>query len=202
MERLIMDEPELLILNRILKEKRIPDEEWKKISPCMFLLKLNKGEFLEQAGDIPDKIAFIIFGICRYFCFNETGNEKTTVFRQAGGFISGYTSHLQGVCSKLSIQAMVETRLLCMSIEDYEEILRKSDFWQMYAFKQGMKVIIEKEQREMEILNASAETRYMKFRETFPGLENQVAHYHIASYLGMSNVTLSRIRKNLKGSTF
>jgi len=195
---MIMKESDLLFLNQILKDKNIPVEEWRKISPYIFLLELKKGDFLEQAGDMPDKVAFIISGICRYFCFDETGEEKTTVFRQAGEFISGYTSYLQGVCSKLSIQAMVKTRLLCLPIEEYEEILRESDFWRMYAFKQSMNVIIGKEQREMEILNASAETRYLKFREAYPGLEDQVAHYHIASYLGMSNVTLSRIRKKLR----
>ena len=191
----------LQTLQRSLTGHDITDAEWDKIIPHLSLLKLKKGDFLEQAGDVPNKVAFIVSGICRYFCFDESGNERTTVFRRKGEFISGYTSHLEGLCSKLSIQALEDSCIFYITIEQYEKLLRQSESWRMFAFKQGMKVIIEKERREMDILNTDAETRYRKFTQNFPGLEQRVNHYHIASYLGMSNVTLSRIRRKLKAES-
>jgi len=175
----------------------ITRKDWEMIVPMVHERDLKKGDFLEREGDIPDKVGFIAAGTCRYFCLSCSCDEKTIVFRGRGSFISAFTSHLENRRSKLSIQALEETILLYITIKDYETLLRYSDFWRYFAWKQGMEVIIEKETREIEILAHDAETKYKRFRKQFPGLENRINHYHIASYLGITNVTLSRIRKKI-----
>lgn len=181
----------------VISRDNIPQEEWNIFAPKVSVLYLKKGDFLIKEGEIPEKIAYISSGICRYFCLNNAGEEKTIVLRRKGTFVSAFTSYLENRKSKLSIQALEKTTILYISIEDYVEMLETSRFWQLFAWKQGMQVIIEKEKREIEILAYDAETKYKKFLEEFPGLEDRINHYHIASYLGISNVTLSRIRKKV-----
>jgi CRP-like cAMP-binding protein len=59
-------------------------------------------------------------------------------------------------------------------------------------------LFIEKEKREREFLSEDATARYLSFKQNNPGLEEKVSQYHVASYLGITPVALSRIRKNLK----
>lgn len=194
-----MQSKELLLksMYKVISEKYIPKDEWEKVKSRISVLRLKKGDYLIRENEVPDKIAFISSGIMRYFCTNSSGEEKTIVLRSEGRFISAYTSHLENKESKLSIQALEDSVILYISISYYEELLRTNSYWRLFAWKQAMDVIIEKERREMEILSYDAETKYLKFREEFPGMEDRINHYHIASYLGISNVTLSRVRKKL-----
>lgn len=194
-----MQSRDLLLKNmyKVISDKYIPEIEWNKVISRISILNLKKGDFLIRENEIPDKIAFISSGIIRYFCTNNSGEEKTIVLRGKDRFISAYTSHLENRESKLSIQALEDTTILYISIKLYEELLKASPHWRHFAWKQAMDVIIEKERREMEILAYDAETKYKRFQEEFPGMENRINHYHIASYLGISNVTLSRVRRRL-----
>lgn len=192
--------PKDVLLNdmyKVITDEYIPETEWKKVLPMISILHLKKGDYLIKENEVPEKIAFISSGIMRYFCTNNYGEEKTIVLRGKGRFISAYTSHLENKESKLSIQALEESTILYIPINYYEELLRTNSYWRLFAWKQAMDVIIEKERREMEILSYDAETKYKRFKEEFPGMENRINHYHIASYLGISNVTLSRVRKKM-----
>lgn len=197
---MVLQQSSLDYFHEYLSGYGITPEDWERIAPRIYELDFKKGEFLEREGDIPDKVAFIVSGTCRYFCLSGSCDEKTIVFRGRGTFVSSFTSHLENKRSKLAIQAIEDTNLLYITIKDYEYLLQNSEFWRYFAWKQGMEVIIEKETREIEILAHDAETKYKRFRKQFPGLENRINHYHIASYLGISNVTLSRIRKRLSAS--
>lgn len=185
----------------VISNKYIPEVEWNKVKSKITTITLKKGDFLIREGEYPRKIAFISSGLLRYFCTNSLGEEKTVVIRGEGRFISSYTSHLEKIPSKLSIQALEKSVLLCISIEYYEELLKNNSHWRHYAWKQAMDVIIEKEKREMEILAYDAVTKYKRFKKEYPGLEDRINHYHIASYLGISNVTFSRVRKKVLEET-
>lgn len=185
-------------IEKISASVEIPEYEWEKIKSKLFIRTLKKGEFLIREGETPLNIAFIKEGILRYYFFDKNCTERTIAFRRPGTFVSSYTSFLENKKSKISIQALVDSTLVCMTIVDYEDMVRSSDFWKYFAWKQGMFTIIEKENREIEILSHDAEKKYLNFTKEFPALEDQIQHYHIASYLGISNVTLSRIRKKVK----
>lgn len=172
----------------------IPDHELLKFSRMLSGLYIKKGEYLVREGETPEKLAFIVSGIFRAFYLTELGDEKTIVFRGKGKPLSAYSSFVNAQTAKFSIQALEDSVLLYLSIEDFEELLSENPLWKMYTGQYYMTLFIEKEKRERELLSDDAKTRYIRFLKDYPGLEDRINHYHIASYLGISNVTLSRIR--------
>ncbi len=175
----------------------IPAEEWVKFESMLSPYELKKNEYLVREGDAADKVAFIISGIFRAFYLTESGDEKTIVFREKGKIISAYNSYIKNDYSKFSLQALEDSVLLYINIKNFEILLSGNSFWQINTGKYYMNIYAEKEKRERELLSDDAETKYKKFLSEYPGLENRINHYHIASYLGISNVTLSRIRRKL-----
>lgn len=178
----------------ILKERQIPVEEWSRFKQLIKVMKLKKGEFLIREGDIPDKLAFITSGIFRAYYTTDGGDEKTIVFRGPGRPLSAYSSHLEKQEAKFTIEALEDSALIYLSIQDFERLLSGHLFWKEETAKYFMSLFIEKEKRERELMSDDGETRYKKFLKEYPGLIDRINHYHIASYLGITNVSLSRIR--------
>ncbi|MBN2627772.1 MAG: Crp/Fnr family transcriptional regulator [Spirochaetales bacterium] len=159
-------------------------------------LFLKKGEHMVREGDALRRVALILRGIFRAYYLTESGDEKTIVFRGSGKPLSAYSSFLKGEAAKFSIQALEDSLILFMGIGDFESLLSDEPAWKLYTSQYYMDLFIEKEKRERELLSDDATTRYARFLEDYPGWEDRINHYHIASYLGISNVTLSRIRNN------
>ncbi|MGA9109782.1 MAG: Crp/Fnr family transcriptional regulator [Smithella sp.] len=179
----------------------IPKDEWEKILPKIKHLHLNKDEYFVRAGSIPDKMAFIISGIFRLFYITETGDEKILVFREEGRMIAAFSSFLENKLSWFNIQALEDADLLyfdLVGLADYKNFLNSNQCWQTLSARYTEMLFVEKEKREGEFLSDDAETRYKKFMIKYPNIEKRIHQYHIASYLGISPITLSRLRKKLK----
>lgn len=173
----------------------IPKIESDKFISKLHPLKIKKNEYLVREGDIPYKIAFVISGLFRAFYLTHDAEERTIVFRGKGRVLSAYSSFVKDENSKFSIQALEDSIVLYISISDFEDLISGNNLWQIITGKYFMNIYIEKEARERELLSNDAKTNYKKFLKDYPGFINRINHYHIASYLGISNVSLSRIRK-------
>lgn len=182
----------------LLKEWAIPHGEWLKIKSLLRPLILKKNEYFVREGDIPQKMAFVISGLLRAFYLTKEGQERTIVFRGKGKPLSAYSSFVKNQSAKFSIQSLEESVLFYISIKEFEDLLKGDDFWKIKMGQYYMDLFIEKEKREKVLLSDDARKKYEIFRQDYPGLENRINHYHIASYLGISNVTLSRIRNKGK----
>ncbi len=179
-----------------LQEFEIPEDEWKKFESCLQGIRLKNKDYLERQGEKPEYISIIIEGIFRAFYLTESGDEKTIVFRGPGKLLSTYSSFIDEKSSKFSIQALEDSIVLCISIEDFRKLIDENSFWQKIAGEYYTRLFIEKEKREHSLLSEDARTRYENFLKDYPELINRINHYYIASYLGISNVSLSRIRNS------
>jgi CRP-like cAMP-binding protein len=177
----------------------IPDEEWEKAASNLRHLHLKKGEYFIRAGAVPDKMACIVSGIFRIFYATSSGAERTLAIRGEGRMLSAFSAILEHTSSWYDIQALEDSDLLYVSLDQYMEGLKGHLCWQVINTKYAQMLFVEKERRESEFLLDNAETRYKKFRERFPGVEDRIRQYHVASYLGITPVALSRIRKKLRG---
>ena len=175
-------------------DMNIPEGEIEKFRNMLKGLTVYTGEHLEREGDLPQKLAFVVSGIFRAYYLTEAGDEKTIVFRGVGKPLSAYSSFLKEEPAKFSIQALENSTVLYITIKDFERLLAGDSSWKINTGQYYMNLFIDKEKRERELLSDDAETRYLKFLKEYPGLINRINHYHIASYLGISNVSLSRIR--------
>ena len=159
---------------------------------------LNRGEFFVRAGDVPQTIGFVISGILRLYYIDPNGNEFTKSFCAENSFVAAYSALLMNQPSRLFIQALEDAKLLIADYSTYRSLLDSQAGLQQLNCKIAEFLFIKKERRESALLLDDAKTRYLSFLEEYPGLEARLKQHHIASYLGMTPVTLSRIRARLK----
>jgi CRP-like cAMP-binding protein len=155
--------------------------------------KITKGEYFIKAGEIPDKIAFVIKGIFRYFYIDFNGKDSTKYFCVENSFLSSYSAMIQKKGSNYFIEALEDSEILVSNFKDITE----NPHFQIFSRNLLNKAIIYKEKRENDFLQKNGSQRYVDFITDYPLLEERIPHYYIASYLGLTPVSLSRIRKKL-----
>jgi CRP-like cAMP-binding protein len=159
---------------------------------------LSRSDFFIRAGDTPQTIGFVISGILRLYYVDSDGNEAIKSFCAENSFVAAYSALLLGQPSRLFIQALEDTRLLMIDYSAYRSLSESQASWQQLNCKIAESLFIKKERRESALLLDDAKTRYLNFLEEYPGLNERLKQHYIASYLGMTPVTLSRIRTQLK----
>ncbi|MBN1881891.1 MAG: Crp/Fnr family transcriptional regulator [Deltaproteobacteria bacterium] len=192
-----MDESRKLFVLSVLEEYAdIPEAEWRKLADRLESLTLEKNGFFVRQGDLPDRMGVIFNGIFRVFCITESGDEKILSFRMKGQFLSAYSPFVENRESWYSIQALTDAELICVPLEDMKKL--SDPCWEKVVKEYMVRLFIEKEDRERSFLTEDARTRYERFRESYPELEEILPQYYIAEYLGISPVSLSRIRGEIK----
>lgn len=176
----------------------IPKEERRRLLKRKKVITLKKGEYFLMAGDVPQYIGFVISGLLRLFYIDSDGVEINKHFCVENTLAISYSAFLQREASKFYIQALEDAKLLAIDYETYTDLLESHICWQIVARKLAQMLFILKEKRESEFLLNDAQQRYLQFLEDYPNLESRLSQYHIASYLGITPESLSRIRSGLK----
>ncbi len=172
----------------------IPDAEMEKATEIFRPASFPKGTFLVRAGEVPQTLSFVVSGIVRLYYITPAGVEITKSFRTENYLVAAYSSLLQGTPSRMFIQTLEPTTLLIAPYQAYQALTAGHPCWQTVNLKTAEWLYIKLDQRESELLLDDATTRYLKFLNEYPGLVNRVKQYHIASYLGITPESLSRIR--------
>jgi CRP-like cAMP-binding protein len=177
----------------------IPENELQKLTYIFNPLSLSAGRFFIRTGEVPTQIGFVASGILRLYYVNDRGVEFTKSFCQEKDFVAAYSALILNKPAQFFIEALEDSLLLVADYQNYQRLCTEHPCWEIIKHRFVEDLFIKKEKREGELLLDDATTRYKKFLMEYPTLENQVKQYHIASYLGISPVSLSRIRKTLKG---
>ena len=175
----------------------IPREELRRLFQRKKDITLTRNEYFLMAGDVPEYIGFVRSGLLRLFYINADGVEVNKHFCVEKTLAISYSAFLLREESKSYIQALEDTRLLAIDHQTYIDLLDGHVCWQIVARKLAQLLFILKEKRESELLLHDARQRYLQFLQDYPGLENRLNQYHIASYVGITPESLSRIRANL-----
>jgi CRP-like cAMP-binding protein len=175
----------------------IPEVELQRAAGMSKLLRVKKNHHFINIGEIPDKMGYILTGIFRVYYITEEGVDRTLVFRNENNFLSAFSAFLEGTPSWYAIQALEDSVLSCITLQDYNRLMENNSCWNTLTRKYVEQLFIEKEKRERGFLSEDAATRYLTFLQRYPGIEERIPQYYIASYLGITPVALSRTRKKL-----
>lgn len=172
-----------------------PRGQWKKFEALFTAGKISSDKYFVRAGTKPDSLCFVNAGLLRFFYRTEEGKEFNKSFSRENEFAGNYSAYLTGTESRFSIQALEDSYLLVARFADITALFDQHPCWEKFGRLMAEQLYIKKEQREAEFLLDDAETRYRNFISRYPGLEPRLAQYQVASYLGITPVALSRIRK-------
>jgi CRP-like cAMP-binding protein len=187
-----------LLRKSIKALSNIPDELVDRLFSICRIVHVKKGQQFLRAGDIPEYMGFNLNGIFRLYYIDDDGNDLTKGFSTVGKFVVSYSALVQQRPSYFSIEAMVDTDILHFKYSQWMQMAEDDIRWYPFFFKLVESVYIMKEMREKSFLLDDATSRYLSFREDYPGLEDKIKLYHVASFIGITPEALSRIRKTLK----
>ncbi len=180
------------LLQRIIT---LPDTEGKKFEAMATKRLMEKGELFIREGQIPKRFAFVYKGLFRYFYIDGNGTEYTKNFILDGNFITAYSAMIAQKPSAMFIEALEDSVVYELSYTDWEQLKSGHECWKDLLIYFLEKAFTVKEKRERDLLLLDAEQRYQIFKTEFPDLEKRVKQHLIASYLGISPVSLSRLKK-------
>ena len=157
----------------------------------------KKTVFLEL-NMIENHISFIESGVVRLFIPKENPEKEITFgFSFENQFISAYDSFLTQTPSAYELQALTETRLLSISYDDLQSVYNNTQIGNLIGRLTAERLFLLKSKREQNLLNLTAEERYLKLFKERPELLKVIPLKYISSYIGVTAQALSRIRKRL-----
>jgi CRP-like cAMP-binding protein len=198
LDMLTQDSTQLIAILRSLID--LPDDEAIVATKLFQPSSLKRDEFFVRAGETPKAIAIVISGILRLYYVDPEGNEYSKSFCAENSFVAAYSALLLQQPSRLSIQALEDTKLLVADYTLFRSLSAAHPCWQALNCKIAEFLFVKKEKRESALLLDDATTRYLNFQVEYPGLETRIKQHHIASYLGIAPISLSRIRAQLRYS--
>ncbi len=159
--------------------------------------KLRKRQYLLNAGDVCQHIAFVEKGLLRSFSVDESGHEHVMQFAMEGWWISDMASFLCHEEATYNIEALEDAELLLLTKSAMDEMIDRIPFMERYFRLLMQNSIIALQRRIRVVQTYSAEEVYLKLMEVQPEIISRASQQHVASYLGITPETLSRIRKQV-----
>lgn len=179
----------------------LTDQEWKAVVPHLTLYSLPKHHYFIQQGQRATQIGFILTGQCRQF-YSKEGVERTTYFFFEDQLVGAYMSCVSSQPSPVSIQAMTQVSYLGFPYSVLQALFDQFPNWQRFGRLLAEYIMISLEQRMAGLLMLSPEERYLDLMESDQKqLLQLVPQHYIANYLGITPVSLSRIRKRIYPSS-
>ncbi|MFG4004629.1 Crp/Fnr family transcriptional regulator [Flavobacterium aquidurense] len=161
-------------------------------------LELRKDEYFSEAGKVAQQVGFVLDGIIRVCYYNNKGEEITKYFIDENNLVVDIESFDNDICSNAYVQAITDCRLLVFSKNDWRELLDTIVGWDAIVHKIISKALRQKVERRSPLVSEDATTRYLMFLKIYPNVINRVPLSYVASYLGITQSSLSRIRKNIR----
>ena len=178
-----------IFIDRIgLKESHF--EEYSKLATVK---SLNKKEYLIQEGSVCNFIGFVTAGNMRSFV-NTNNEEFNNDFYFENNFVSAYTSFLTQMPTNCTIQALTDVEVVYITYVQFNKLIAQDSEWLKLGKYISDSFFIRKCKRETSFLKNTAAERLESALSLYPGIEQKVSQYHIASYLGIKPESLSRIK--------
>lgn len=176
--------------------EKLTAEERELIKSKFFPKLLRKRQYFLQAGDICKSVAFIVKGSARMFSVDNKGHEHIIRFGLETWWLNDAESFTSLTPSRYNIEMLEDSELLVISVADAYELRDKSRFFDLTIKEMDKHNSVATQKRIHAAISMTAEERYEELVNNYPQFLQRFPQNMIASYLGLSPETLSRIRKN------
>lgn len=163
--------------------------------------KISKGDFFNMQSMVCNDLGYIVKGIFRiYYRDPQTEEEKNLFFFSEGQFVVSFRSFISQNPCWYFIEAMEDSEIIFISHQDLNSLYDNNRNWAKFGRLLAETFFAYAQSRTEEFLFFSNEKRFLRLLEEHPNIIERIQAYHISSFLGITNPSLSRIRKRLKNN--
>ena len=185
------------LIDTIRKYIHLTDQDIATIKARAVHKTYCKGDYMLQIGEVSKEIYFILSGVLRVYYLDQSGNEITYVFVKEGELFTEPTSFYTGTPSICSIKAVVDTEVVLFPKSPWQELSVLIKDWE-YAMKRlSQDQLMHKLRFQRLLIDQDATTAYQVLLDKEPTIALRVPANHLASYMGITKHSLSRIRKKI-----
>ena len=185
------------LINYLLQYGQLNSQQIDLIKNCLKSKELVIGEYFSEAGKTANEVAYIEEGILRVCYYNKEGEEITRYFIDENNLAVDLNSFNLQLPSCEYIQAITPARLFVFHRDCLNKLTNTIIDWDKIISKITNNALMEKVNRISPMLAEDAKTRYIEFHKRFPTLANRIPLNYLASYIGITKNSLSRIRKEM-----
>lgn len=179
-----------------LNEKgKLTTEDLELVANASVQKRIRKHQYLLEEGEVSDFVGFVVKGSFRLFRIGDDKQEHVMRFAIENWWISDFISFMSGQPSNCYVEALEDSELIRFSKERWDELLTTSPNFRQIIEALTVKNFEAHQNRIFSNISEPAEVRYEKFVQKYPTLYNRIPLYMIASFLGLTRETLSRVRK-------
>lgn len=173
------------------------EQEIIQVVQLFTIRKLNKGDYFVRELERCNEVAFISSGICRSYYITPNGDDITYCFRFPNDLMASYSSFITGSPSVETIQAIVPTELYVIQKNKLDELVLEKPIWTLFLKIIAEQQYLELEKRVFQLQKETATQRYAALLKNQPQFILEIPLHYLASYLGITQRHLSRIRKEI-----
>ena len=185
------------IISEIFKDISFSKKEENLIENKLKKLDLKKGVTILKADDKVISQYYVYNGCLRTYYVDKSGKEHTLQFAINDWWISDYTAFFTTTKAVMYIETIEKATIYQISKKSMEDLFIDIPQLETFFRKKMEKAFASFQKRILASLAQSAKEKYVSFISTYPNIEQSVKNYHIASYLGITTETLSRVRKEI-----
>ena len=179
----------------IRQQADLTDAEVELLRAQSVVRKLRKWQSLLHEGETWRLQCFIASGCCRLYRFSDDGTDHTLRFAVENWWITDHESYRTATPSVYNIEALAATTVITWTKEVWEELLQVIPALKTFYEQLQARSYEASQRRIFSLISFPAEAKYREFQQTYPLVFNRVPLHMVASYLGMSRETLSRLRR-------
>jgi CRP-like cAMP-binding protein len=189
------------IIKEIFIDLSFSEAEIKIIESVLHKVHYKKGTIILGVNNIVNTQYYIYSGCLRSYYSDSQGKEHTVQFAIKDWWISDYTAFFSSSKSIMNIEVLKDATLYKISNDDKEFLYAQVPKIESFFRKKLERAFGAFQKRILSNLSQTATERYTSFLKRYPNIEKCVKNYHVASYLGITTESLSRIRKELSNKT-
>lgn len=176
-------------------DKVIPlsDDEFTFVSTHFTIKKFKKNQFLIQEGETVRYSYFVISGLLKLVHTDDMGSQHIVSFAMEDWWESDFQAYHKQSKATMSLQCVENTEVFCLSLEDYQKVCAGLQKMEHFFLTKANNGHIASQQRILSFLTSNAKERYARLVKQYPSLVQRVPKTLLASYLGVSRETLSRL---------
>ncbi len=176
----------------------VADEQWTHLAAIFYEREVAEQESILFPGDYVHELIFVCSGLLRFYYLSKDGTESNKAFIAENTFAGPLAASVLAMPVIYGVQALEPTTLMVAKYSDFVDLFDEHPVYDRLGRKLAEWLLVRKELRTRNLLQHQAKDRYLAFKAQFPELAERVPQYHIASYLGITEVSLSRLKRTLR----